>query len=31
VRSHGDAEGNYDAEEEEPSLDPAWPHLQVRL
>lgn len=30
VRSHGDAEGNYDAEEEEPSLDPAWPHLQVR-
>lgn len=30
VRSHGDVEGNYDAEEEEPSLDPAWPHLQVR-
>ncbi|KAG2497759.1 hypothetical protein HYH03_004031 [Edaphochlamys debaryana] len=29
VRSHGDAEGNYDAEEEEPSLDPAWPHLQI--
>lgn len=28
VRSH-DAD-NYDAEEEEPSLDPAWPHLQVR-
>lgn len=20
----------YDAEEEEPSLDPSWPHLQVR-
>jgi serine/threonine-protein phosphatase 2A regulatory subunit B' len=26
-RSH-DVE-NFDAEEEEPSLDPAWPHLQV--
>lgn len=22
---------NFDAEEEEPSLDPAWPHLQVRM
>lgn len=28
ARSH-DVE-NLDAEEEEPSLDPAWPHLQVR-
>lgn len=27
VRTH-DVD-NYDAEEEEPSLDPAWPHLQV--
>jgi serine/threonine-protein phosphatase 2A regulatory subunit B' len=30
VRSHSDVD-NYDAEEEEPSLDPAWPHLQVGL
>ena len=29
ARSH-DVE-NLEAEEEEPSLDPAWPHLQVRL
>jgi serine/threonine-protein phosphatase 2A regulatory subunit B' len=21
---------NYDPEEEEPTLEPAWPHLQVR-
>lgn len=27
VRSH--EVSNYDAEEEEPSLDPSWPHLQV--
>lgn len=28
-RSHD--QESYDAEEEEPSLDPSWPHLQVRV
>lgn len=27
--TRGHAVENYDAEEEEPNLDPAWPHLQV--
>eukprot|EP00803_Ostreobium_quekettii_P007033 evm.model.scf_2990.3 EVM.evm.TU.scf_2990.3 scf_2990:13620-17505(-) len=28
-RSHNSDGDGYDAEEEEPSLDPAWPHLQL--
>ncbi len=29
--SKGGDQENYDPDEEEPSLEPTWPHLQARL